>query len=58
MVKYNADRDIKNTYKNLQIVQSQFFHDKLIFVYIWSDSNIYLFIGIQIHCQQIQMNSY
>jgi hypothetical protein len=48
----------ENTYENLQIVQSQFFTDKLIFVYIRSISNIYWFIGIRIHCQQIQMNSY
>jgi hypothetical protein len=46
------------TYKNLQIIQSQFFNDKLIFVYIWSNLNIYWFIGIQIHCQQIQKKSY
>ncbi len=32
IVKYNADREIMNTYKNLQIVQSQFFTDKLIFI--------------------------
>jgi hypothetical protein len=31
-VKYNADQEIMNTYKNLQIVQSQFFTDKPIFV--------------------------
>jgi hypothetical protein len=31
---------ITNTYENLQIVQSQFFTDKLIFVYIRSNSNI------------------
>ena len=47
-----------NIYENLQIVQSQFFTDKLIFVYIQSNLNISWFIGIQIHCQQIQMNSY
>jgi hypothetical protein len=37
-----------NTYENLQIVQSQFFTDKLIFVNIRSNSNIYWLIGIQI----------
>ncbi len=47
-----------NIYKNLQIVRSQFFTDKLIFVYIWSNSNIYWFIGIQIWCQQTQTKSY
>ncbi len=57
-VKYNADHEIMNTYKNLQIVWSQFFTDKLIFDYIRSNSNIYWFIGIQICCQQIQTNSY
>ncbi len=43
-----------NTYENLQIVWSQFFTDYIIFIYIWSNSNIYWFIGIQICCQQIQ----
>ncbi len=57
-VKYNADQEITNTYENLQIVQSQYFTDKLMFVYIWSNLNIYWFIGIQICCQQIQMISY
>jgi hypothetical protein len=33
MVKYNANQEIMNTYKNLQIVWSQFFTDKLIFIY-------------------------
>ncbi len=32
MVKYNADWEIMNTYENLQIVQSQFFTEKLIFI--------------------------
>jgi hypothetical protein len=32
MVKYNADQEITNTHENLQIVQSQFFTDKLIFI--------------------------
>ncbi len=32
MVKYNAEQEITNTYQNLQIVQSQFFTDKLIFI--------------------------
>jgi len=31
MVKYDADQEIINTYENLQIVNSQFFTDKLIF---------------------------
>jgi hypothetical protein len=30
----------------------------LLFIYIPSTSNIYWFIGIQIHCQRIQTNSY
>ncbi len=38
MVKYNADQEITNTYENLQIVQSQFFTDKLLFISIWSNS--------------------
>ncbi len=49
MVKYDADWEIMNTYKNLQIVWSQFFTDKLIFIYIWSNLNIYWFIGIWIN---------
>jgi hypothetical protein len=48
MVKYNADREITNIYENLQIVQSQFYSDKLIFVYIVSNSNVYWFISIWI----------
>jgi hypothetical protein len=44
--------------EKLQIVQSQFFTDKLVFVYIWYNSNIYWFISIQIQCQLIQMKSY
>ncbi len=47
-VKYDTDREIMNTYENLQIVQSQFFTDKLIFVYIQYNSNIYWFIRIRI----------
>jgi hypothetical protein len=47
-----------NIYENLQIVWSQFCTDFLLFIYIRSTSNIYLFIGIQIRCQQIQTNSY
>ena len=44
--------------EKLQIVQFQFFTDMVIFIYIWSNSNIYWFIGIQIRCQQIQTKSY
>ncbi len=58
MVKYDADQEIANIYENLQKVCSQFFTDMLLFVNIWSTLNIYWFIGIQIHCQRIQMNSY
>jgi hypothetical protein len=47
-IKYDNEWEITNTYENLQIVRSQFFTDKLIFVYIWYNSNIYWFIGIQI----------
>jgi hypothetical protein len=43
---------------NLQIVRSQFFTNKLIFIYIRYNLNIYWFIGILIHCQRIQTNSY
>jgi hypothetical protein len=47
-IKYDTDWEITNTYENLQIVWSQFFTDKLIFIYIRYNSNIYWFIGIQI----------
>jgi len=47
-IKYDTDREITNTYENLQIVRSQFFTDKLIFIYIRYNSNIYWFIGIRI----------
>jgi len=59
-VKYDADQEITNIYKNLQIVWSQFFTDMLLFIYIQSTSHIYWFIGIWIHCQwkQIQIYSY
>ncbi len=58
MVKYDANWENMITYENLQIVQPQFVTNKLILIYIWSKSNIYWFIGIQIHCQQIPMKSY
>ena len=58
MVKYSADQEITNIYEDLQIVQSQFFADMLLFIYIQSTSNFYWFVGIQICCQQIQANSY
>ncbi len=57
-VKYDADWEITNIYKNLQIVQSQFFTDMLLYVNPRSTSNIYWFISIWIRCQQIPMNSY
>jgi hypothetical protein len=47
-IKYDTDWEITNTYENLQIIRSQFFTDKLIFVYIRYNSNIYWFIGIRI----------
>jgi hypothetical protein len=47
-----------NTYKNLQIVWSQIFTDEQIFVYSWSNLNIYWFIGIQIQWNQTKMKSY
>ncbi len=58
MVKYDADRENTNINKNLQIVWSQFYTDMLLFIYIWSTLNTYWFISIQIHCQQIQTNTY
>ncbi len=51
MVKYDANQEIMNTTENLQIVQSQFFTEKLIFIYIQFNSNIYWFIGSWICCQ-------
>jgi hypothetical protein len=50
-VKYDVDREITNIYKNLQIVQSHFFTDIVLFFTIKSTSNIYWFIGIRIRCQ-------
>jgi hypothetical protein len=47
MVKYDANQEITNTYENLQIVQSQFLTDKLIFIYIQSNLNTRWFIGIR-----------
>jgi hypothetical protein len=52
MVKYDTDREITNTYENLQIVWTQFFTDKLIFIYIRYNLNIYGFIGIRIRLVQ------
>ncbi len=52
MIKYDTDQEITNTYENLQIVRSQFFTDKLIFIYIQYNSNIYWFIGIRIRLVQ------
>ncbi len=46
--KYDTDREIMNTYENLQIVWTQFFTDKLIFIYIRYNLNIYWFICIRI----------
>ena len=57
-VKYDANWEITNTCEKLQIVWSQFFTNKLIFVYIQSNLNFYLFISIQIRLQWIQTNSY
>ncbi len=47
-VKYDTDWEIMDTYENLQIVWTQLFTNKLIFIYIWYNSNIYWFIGIRI----------
>ncbi len=58
MVKYNANQEIMNTYENLQIVRSQFFTHKLIFVYIQSNSNIYWSNSIQICCHKYKQKAY
>ncbi len=39
-VKYDDNQEIMNTYENLQIVWSEFLTDKLLFVYIQSNSHI------------------
>ncbi len=44
MVKYDVDREIMNTNKNLQIVQSQFFTDKHSFKF----SKISISIGLSV----------
>jgi hypothetical protein len=41
MVKYDADQEIMNSYENLQVGQSQFLTNKLIFVLFQYNSNIY-----------------
>jgi hypothetical protein len=51
-MKYDANREITNTYENLQIVGSQFFTNKLLFFYIRKNSNIYWFISIRICCNE------
>ena len=56
-VKYDDDQEITNIYENLQIVQSHFFTDIVLFVNIRSTLNIYWFIGIQIRWQRIQTNN-
>jgi hypothetical protein len=43
---------LTDTYDNLQIVQYQFFTDKLGVAYIRSNFNIYWFIGIWICCDK------
>ncbi len=57
-VKYDADREITITYGNLQIVQSQFFPDMLIFIYIQSYLKIFWFIGIRIQLVWSMVNRY
>jgi hypothetical protein len=52
MVKYDVDQEITNIYENLQIVRSHFFTDIVLFYNIWSTSNIYWFISIQIRCNE------
>ncbi len=44
----DADREVMNTYENLQIVWSQFFTFKLILLSIKYNWDIYWFIGILI----------
>ncbi len=48
MVKHHADQEIMHTYANLQIVWSQFSTNKLIFIHILSNLNIYWLISIRI----------
>ncbi len=48
MVKHDSDWEITIAYKNLWIVRSQFFTVMLIFINIWSNSNIFWVIAIQI----------
>jgi hypothetical protein len=43
MVKYDANQEITNTHENLQIVRSQFFTHKLIFIYMWSIINQFVY---------------
>jgi hypothetical protein len=39
-VKYDADQEIMNIYKDLQIVRTHFFTDMLLFINIWYNLNI------------------
>ncbi len=55
-VKYDADQEITNVYENLQIIQSQFFTDMLLFVYIRSTSNIYWFIYLYLDLLPMNTN--
>ncbi len=57
MVKYDANWEITNTYEFTNSLISVF-TDKVIFIYIRSNSNIYWFISIRVCCQWIQTNSY
>ncbi len=53
-VNYDTVWEIMNLWK----VWSQICADRLLFIYIWSTSNIYCFISIQIRCQRILTNSH
>jgi hypothetical protein len=54
MLKYDANQEIMHIYENWQIIWTQFFTHKVIFIYIRSNWNIYLCIGIWIRYQQTQ----
>ncbi len=41
MVKYNVDQESTINFEKLQLVQSQFFSNLVIFIYIWSNLEIF-----------------
>ncbi len=47
MVKYNVDQESTINFEKLQLVQSQFVSNLLIFIYIWSNSEIFGYLAFR-----------